>query len=158
MNITTVFWGIGSSIIGDDGAGPAIAEKLKELDMPWLTAFNCETVPENYLSPLKRTSPSVLVAADAAEMKLRPGEFRRMSLREFANVSFTTHGLPLELLLADFENEISIITIGIQPLRREPSENLSKPVREAVNKITALIAAGEWDKIPPIHQENLSPR
>lgn len=158
MTITTVFWGIGSSIMGDDGAGPAIAKNLARKGLPWLAVFNCETVPENYLAPLKKISPLTLIAADAAEMGLSPGEFRKMELSEFSNISFTTHGFPINLLLEDIEKDIEIITIGIQPLIREPSEDLSKQVHNAVNEIARTVAQRKWKNIPDLYHEKRSPR
>lgn len=157
MKESIVFWGIGNSIIGDDGAGPRIANELIERNVQWLAIYNCETVPENYVAPLKRLSPETLIIIDTADMGLEPGEYRKMSIEEFSNITFTTHGFPLDLLLKDL-NIPKIITIGVQPEYRGPSESLSIPVSNAVKELCNILEQKEWDQILSVHQEKRSPR
>ena len=64
---------IGNATGGDDAVGPYIARQLKKTEVQ---AINCETVPENYTSVVKKQNPEVLIIIDAVEMGLLPGDIR----------------------------------------------------------------------------------
>lgn len=155
-NPSVVLWGIGNPLYSDDAAGPFLAEKMKARAPEWLNVFNCETVPENYLAPLGRISPEILIIVDAADMGIDPGEMRRMRLKDFSNVSFSTHGLPLDIMLQGYNPDV--IIIGIQPLSRGLSMELSPPVIKTLDRLEELILSRKWEIIPDIHQEKRSPR
>lgn len=154
--VSVVLWGIGNPLFGDDAAGTILAEKLKQEEPEWLKVFNCETVPENYVAPLKKIAPQILIIVDAADMGTRPGEIRKMALEDFSNVSFSTHGISLDLLLGGIDSEI--IIIGIQPLHRDLAIGISKPVISALQDLEELIITRKWEMIEDIHQEKRSPR
>lgn len=156
QNPLVVLWGIGNPLYGDDAAGPALANMLKTKTPLWLRVFNCETVPENYVAPLRKISPATLLIVDAADMDEDPGEIRRMGLGDFSNISFGTHGLPIDMMLEGMG--INVVIIGIQPLSRDIGANISSPVRHAVGKLAELITSGKWETIGSLHQEKRSPR
>ncbi|MBN1333866.1 MAG: hydrogenase maturation protease [Synergistales bacterium] len=145
-----VVWGLGNPILGDDSAGLRVSEMLKRKALDWLESFTCETVPENYTSPLKRIGPSILIIVDAADMGIPGGEYRKMELHHFSNISFTTHGMPLDLILMDCQPIIQIVAIGIQPLERTPSVDISPKVRQAITEIVDLIVRKKWNDIPSL--------
>lgn len=155
-NPSVVLWGIGNPLNSDDAAGPVLADRIKAKAPEWLNVFNCETVPENYLAPLGRISPETLIIVDAADMGIDPGEIRRMTLKDFSNVSFSTHGLPLDIMLEGYNP--AVIIIGIQPSSRDLSMELSPPVMNALDRLEELILSRKWATIPDIHQEKRSPR
>jgi len=150
MSITVVVWGLGNPILGDDSAGLAVSEILKSKELGWLESFTCETVPENYISPLKKAGPSILIIVDAADMGIPGGEYRKMELHHLSNISFTTHGMPLDLILLDYQPIMRTIAIGIQPTKRSLSMDISPEVRQAVAEIVDLIAGKRWDDIPSL--------
>ncbi|MGI6784580.1 MAG: hydrogenase 3 maturation endopeptidase HyCI [Aminivibrio sp.] len=155
--VKTVLWCVGNPIMADDGAGPALYRELLGDPAEGVSPVNCETAPENYLGPLKKNPPRRLVVADAAEMGLPPGSVRRIDLERSGDVSFSSHGIPLFLLLEPLKDDVEIVLIGIQPESRGMGEHLSPRVRGAVKKIAGILRRGEVDEIEP-YQENRSPR
>ncbi len=53
----TILWCIGSPILLDDGAGPALFAELEAFPAEGVTPVNCETTPENQLAPLRKNPP-----------------------------------------------------------------------------------------------------
>lgn len=145
-----VLWGLGNPILGDDAAGSALVEKIRPISPEWLEPIACDTVPENFLSPLRKLQPELLILVDAADMGIHRGEYRKMELEDFSNISFTTHGMPLDLILQDFLPQMRIIAIGIQPVSREPSLQISESVLKALSEIAEMILSRKWDEIQPL--------
>ena len=145
-----VLWGLGNPILGDDAAGSALIEKIRPLSPEWLEPVACDTVPENFLSPLRQLHPDLLIIVDAADMGLPGGEYRKMELQDFSNISFTTHGMPLDLILQDFLPHMRIIAIGIQPVSREPSLQISEKVLKGLLEIAEMILSGKCEEIQPL--------
>ena len=93
---------------------------------------------------LRVNPPEILIIIDAAEMGLEAGSVRALSLSEINDVVFTSHGIPLSILLKQFSETINIIFIGIQPKQTTPGEPLSEEVKAAaefiVRKLNAVIS------------------
>lgn len=156
----TVLWCVGNPLLQDDGAGPALFTILEDAAPEQLRVVNCETTPENFISPLTRSIRDenvCLLIVDAAEMGLPGGSVRRMRLDEFAGVAFGTHGIPLPLLLAPLLPELDVAVLGIQPARRGFGDSLSPEVSRAVETLAPLLLEGRWNEVEP-YQENCSPR
>ncbi len=143
--------------MADDGAGPALFRALSDEPAHHILPVNCETTPENYLGPLVKDPPGRLIVVDAAEMGLPPGSVRRVDLAGSGSVSFSSHGIPLHLLLEPLKGRTEIIVIGIQPAARGIGEELSPEVSEAVKRVAHALRQGEEYGIEG-YQENLSPR
>lgn len=153
----TTLWCIGSPLLLDDGAGPALFAELSAFPAEGVTPVNCETTPENWISPLRKNPPQALIVADAADMGLPGGSVRRMVLAQTGGISFSSHGIPLALLLEPFRTGIEILVIGIQPKARGFGESLSPEVSEAVRTVAEVIRKGRAGELEP-YQENLSPK
>ncbi|WP_286933932.1 MULTISPECIES: hydrogenase 3 maturation endopeptidase HyCI [Aminobacterium] len=154
-----ILWGTGNPLFGDDGVGPFVVQYLqkKEMEHP-ICAINCETTPENYIGDLQRRHPDLLLIVDAADMGLPPGSTRQIPFEEIQNATFSTHGLPLDLLLKEKAQEIPIIFIGIQPYSQELGDSLSLPVQNAALELISLLLSGKWEDIPLLYQEKRSPK
>jgi len=153
----TILWCIGSPILLDDGAGPALFAELEAFPAEGVTPVNCETTPENWTAPLRKNPPLVLMVADAADMGLPGGSVRRMNLEDTGGITFSSHGIPLSVLLEPFKNSVEIRVIGIQPERRGFGEGLSPEVSRAVQSVAQAIRKGRAGELER-YQENLSPR
>ena len=152
-----VLWCVGNPLLSDDGAGPALYSLLQGTLPAHIEPVNCETTPENWISPLIKNPPSLLIIADGADMDLPPGSLRRMTLPERENLSFGTHGIPLSLLLAPLSGSFDILAAAIQPKNRGFGTDLSPEVREAVSRLALLLRQKRWMDLEP-YQENRSPR
>ena len=153
----TILWCIGSPILLDDGAGPALFAELEAFPAEGVTPVNCETTPENWTAPLRKNPPLVLMVADAADMGLPGGSVRRMNLEDTGGITFSSHGIPLSLLLEPLKKSVEIMIIGIQPERRGFGEGLSPEVSRAVQSVAQAIREGRTGELER-YQENLSPR
>jgi len=157
MGTRTVIWGLGNHLRGDDAAGLVLAERLKERNIPDTDIFVCETVPENYIAPLRESEAGKLIIVDAIDMKLPPGATRIMGLEDVVSVSFSSHGLPLDLLLKPFEDGLEIIVIAIQPADISPGVFLSPPVEAALAELDSD-SIEHLEKTAAPYRQNRSPR
>jgi len=138
--------GCGSVLLGDDAAGMYIAEKL--LNAPHLPnigenvrVYCGSTAPENFSGEIKRFKPDLLLVIDAADMALKPGEVSLIPLSKITGVSFSTHMLPLRIML-DYivsETSCSISILGIQSKSLAFSAKMSPAVRASADKLVAVL-------------------
>ncbi len=152
-----MIWGIGNVFHGDDAAGPTVAERIAALSIPGVLSVNCETTPENFIGLAKKRMPEMLLIVDAMDMGLSAGSVRRVNPKDCAGIAFSSHGIPVPLLLELLPENIVVRILGIQPAAASPFSEISRPVAEAIDTVCALIQAEETEHIP-IYQENLSPR
>ena len=141
-------WGIGNDLNGDDGVGPYVARRLREMGMD---AHDCGTVPENCLGYVRRERPDILIMVDAASMGLPPGSVRRVSLKGMVNTTYTTHAIPIRMmqtLLQRYAGEI--LVVGVEPESTEFGTPLSDSVKEAAERVVQIISQGRWNEIPPL--------
>lgn len=110
--------GIGSTLRSDDAAGMYFIELLGKMPLKDnVILIAGSTAPENFTGVIKDFAPHKLFIVDAAHMGLSPGETRIVPAEEISGVSFSTHMLPLPVMLKYLESEIGceVIFIGIQP-------------------------------------------
>lgn len=144
QKMSVVMLGVGNSLHSDDGAGPVLAEELKNEGM---NAFNCGTAPENFTSSVRRLHPETLIIVDAALMGLNPGTIRRIPADKIHDTAVGTHMMSLAFLADYLKEEVSeIIFIGIEPESLEFGDGLSNPVKEAVAELKHTILHNEYKK------------
>ncbi len=109
--------GIGSKLRSDDSAGMYFIELLSDLKQHDLLLIAGSTAPENFTGVIKKFAPDVLFIVDAAHMGLLPGEFKAVVAEDICGVTFSTHMLPLPVMLKYLEAECGteVLFIGIQP-------------------------------------------
>ena len=152
-----MIWGIGNVLHGDDAAGPTVAERIAALSIPGVLSVNCETTPENYIGLAQKKTPEMLLIVDALDMGLPAGSIRRVDPKDCAGIAFSSHGIPVPLLLDLLPKNICVRILGIQPADASPFSEVSPSVAEAIDRVCTLIEAEETGHIPA-YQENLSPR
>ena len=108
---------VGNSMMGDDGAGPRLAERCAEQPLPGWTVIDGGAAPENDIGYLRELHPTHLVIVDATDMGLPPGEMRLLDEDDIGEMFLlTTHTLPLTFLIQQLRDDIPQITfVGIQP-------------------------------------------
>jgi len=110
--------GIGSVLRSDDAAGMYFIELLgKMIKQDNLLLIAGSTAPENFSGVIKDFEPDVLFVVDAAYMGLLPGEAKIVPACDIGGVSFSTHMLPLTVMLKYIEAETGcdVLFVGIQP-------------------------------------------
>lgn len=136
-----VIVGIGSELRGDDAAGVlvarAISKRTSHSDDPHLIAIDGGTAPENVTSEIIRACPSHVVLIDTADMNLAPGEARIIRRSEIGGTSFSTHSLPLGVIIDYLERSITceVVVVGIQPRTTEFGAKISPAVQRTVKAI-----------------------
>ena len=143
----TAILGVGSILRSDDCAGMHFIEKLSSyIQHENLLFIAGSTAPENFTGVIKNFAPERLFIVDAAHMGMNVGEIHVLDISEIRGISFSTHMLPLYVMLEFIKLEIGceVICIGIQPENTElgfdmcekvasASENLAKMFCEAFN-------------------------
>lgn len=113
--------GIGSELLGDDAAGVKVSGRLAALSGKSGTAkfisITGGTAPESFTGEIKRFNPSHLVMVDCADMGKAPGEIVFLEPDKITGVSFSTHRMPLSIMMRYLKIFIQceLIVIGIQP-------------------------------------------
>ncbi|HHH0289547.1 TPA: hydrogenase maturation peptidase HycI, partial [Yersinia enterocolitica] len=115
--VTNVVLTVGNSMMGDDGAGPLLAERMTEPPLAGWQVIDGGSAPENVVHRIRALQPTRLIIVDAADMELSPGEIRIIDPEKIAEMFImSTHNLPLNFLIDQLKEDISeVIFVGIQP-------------------------------------------
>ena len=143
----------GSVLRADDAAGPVLSKKMEDEPIRgWYTIDGGQT-PEDDIVEVKRVRPPRLVLVDAADMALPTGAVRRLRKEDVARKSmFTTHSLPLSILIEEIEASCDdIVFLGVQPGDTEFFNPMSPEVFDAVDRVYAAVASGDFSVFPPLH-------
>jgi hydrogenase 3 maturation protease len=130
--------GVGSTLRSDDAAGMYFIELLEGLlkqDRTLLIAGS--TAPENFTGVIKKFAPDKLFIVDAAHMGLLPGEVKLVPAYDIGGVSFSTHMLPIPVMLKYLESEAGceVVFIGIQPKSIEQGLSMCEEVKRATEQL-----------------------
>lgn len=145
----------GSVLRADDAAGPVLSQRLEESPLPGWASFDGGQTPEDEIGAVKRLRPARLVLVDAADMGLAPGSVRRLAKADVSqSAMFTTHALPLTILIEELEDACGEIAfIGIQPGTTEFFGPMTPAVSDAVNAVyEALAADGDLARFKMLHE------
>ncbi len=135
--------GIGSIIMSDDAAGIRIAENLQKrfVDKEKIKTYLGNTAPENFTGEIKNFQPDHLIIIDAADLKEKPGSIMIIDPEVIDGISFSTHMLPLRVMVEYLKKEAGCQTtiLGVQPENISFGENLSPSVEIAVQEMSDII-------------------
>ena len=139
--------GLGNPLRGDDGIGPVVIEELLSRDLPeGVTALDGGSGGLDLLQMLEGWDH--VVAVDAAEVGLEPGQFVRFTPDEAhlaqRPTDFSLHYASLSevLILANALGRTlpEIVIFGIQPAKIDWGEGLTPSVKNAIpNLIDAIL-------------------
>ncbi|MCL2632746.1 MAG: hydrogenase 3 maturation endopeptidase HyCI [Coriobacteriia bacterium] len=126
----------------DDAAGTMIAERLEGLQGR-AQAFAGYSAPENLTGEIKRFSPDIVLVIDAIDLGVEPGEVRVIELDEIGGVSFSTHMLPLKIIIEYLRQETGaeVVLLGIQVSSIEFMQKMTEAVRATVDAIVDSLEA-----------------
>ncbi|WP_330992566.1 hydrogenase maturation peptidase HycI [Pluralibacter gergoviae] len=115
--MTDVLLCVGNSMMGDDGAGPLLAEMCAANPPGNWTVLDGGSAPENEVVAIRAMKPSRLLIVDATDMGLDPGEIRIVDPDDIAEMfMMTTHNMPLNYLVDQLRDDVGeVIFLGIQP-------------------------------------------
>lgn len=135
---------VGNGMMGDDGAGELLAQKLREQPLEDWTVLSGGSAPENVIHRVRDANVSRVLVVDAADMDLPPGSIRRIDADRLEDpFLMTTHTLPLSFLiesLREFAPQVDLV--GIQPSVVAFGFPISEEVRLAVEQVYVDLANG----------------
>jgi len=136
-----VLVGIGSPIRHDDAVGLRVLELLEGRVPENVLLLETEIVPESYTGAIRDFSPSHVLLLDAANFGGKPGEARIVPPSMIANVSVSTHSLPLNLFIDYVKKSICerVALLGIQGVDISLGEGLSPEVERGARLIADAI-------------------
>ena len=137
-----VVLGVGSELRSDDAVGVLIARKIAEKNLKGVRSLSAGTAPENFTADIRQISPTHVLIVDSADMGEPAGTIRLIDPEDIGGISFGTHALPLGVLAGYLEKETGcrVIVLGIQPQSVDFGEQISDPVRTAMEKAVQAIA------------------
>ena len=139
--------GVGSELRADDAAGMLVAELLdiyanRKTSRTKLGIFYGGTAPENLTGEIKRFAPTHLIVIDTADFGEKPGHVQMFDKENVGNFSFSTHKLPIKVmidyLLQSIDN-MKVSIIGLQPKSLDFGKTPSEEVKTSVNDLASII-------------------
>jgi hydrogenase 3 maturation protease len=136
--------GMGNPLRGDDGAGPELIKKLKgssRLTHRSLFLLDVGEVPENYLGKMVKEKPNTIVLIDAIELATSPGTIKIIEKDDIRDEFLSTHNVSLKLIAKYLEKEsfANVFLLGIQPKSTEFGKEISRSVREGLEKVVRVL-------------------
>lgn len=135
--MTTVIFGIGNVLKGDDGVGPYIIAETRNLkpETRNIQLIDGGTVPENYIQKIIDSRPDKIIIIDAIDFGGKPGDIKWFTEINSANISISTHNLPPEVFI-DFikqQTNAEIKIIAIQPKELKLNAPMSEEVKNSAD-------------------------
>lgn len=136
-----VLMGVGNELRHDDGVAQTIIKQLNECNNETILAVDCQNVPENFTSFVKRFNPTHIILIDAVDFGANPGDFEIFEIQDIESLRITTHKASLAVMASYLQQETSahIFIIGIQPANSSFGIGLSNDVKKAVNSIVGSL-------------------
>ena len=122
------------------GVGPAVCAELK--GRVFAEVIDAGTVPENYIGPIIKKAPELLLVIDAIDFGASPGTVRILTPQSLSSLSTSTHTASPRLFIDTIRREISVdvFFLGIQPARTQLGRPLSPRVEQAVKSLADALA------------------
>jgi hydrogenase 3 maturation protease len=117
------------------------AEIILKANHKNIAVFLGATAPENFTGEIKRFKPSHLLILDAADTSAKPGTIDLISPEVVGGVSFSTHMMPLKIMVDYMNQSIKCKTmiIGIQPKVLKFGSTPSKVVITSAKEVAQAI-------------------
>lgn len=136
--------GVGSELRGDDAAGVLVVRALRHRvhEAPFrrleFEGFEGANAPENLTGFISSFKPTHIVVVDAAEIGASAGEYREIAAGEIAETDFSTHTLPLQVIMDYLQQATgAVITLlGIQPASLRFGERPTPRMESGVRRLS----------------------
>jgi hydrogenase 3 maturation protease len=131
--------GIGNTLRADDGAGSLVAERLRERYPD--VVFDAAQAPENYLAPIRRADPDVVVLVDAADFGGSPGEVRAATAEDVEGLMMGTHAAPLSMFMRVLKDETGadVRLVAVQAATMTLGADMTREVADAVENLVSQL-------------------
>ncbi len=131
--------GMGNTLRADDGAGSLVAERLRERYPD--VVFDAAQAPENYVAPIRRADPDVVVLVDAADFGGSPGEVRAATADDVEGLMMGTHAAPLSMFMRVLKDETGadVMLLAVQAATTTLGGEMTREVADAVGKLLSQL-------------------
>ena len=145
-----VVFGCGNILLGDDGFGPAVAEKLHASGAvpEWVEVIDAGTSVREFLFDiaLSEQRPELIVVIDAVDAGRPPGDVFEIRLDDIPSVKiseYSLHQAPTSNLLRELRDhcavEVVVVACQVGEIPDEVKMGLSPEVEDAVVRTIQLI-------------------
>ncbi|HDO1340125.1 TPA: hydrogenase maturation peptidase HycI [Aeromonas veronii] len=126
---------VGNAMMGDDGAGPYLADKLQAAPLPSWIHIDGGIAPENVVYKVRELQPERVVLVDAAEIGEKADTLQVIPPETIAEMFiFSTHNMPLNFLIDELKAFVpEVIFVGVQPAIVAFSFPMTEMVIEAMD-------------------------
>ena len=133
--------GVGSDLRADDAAGLLVVEALSKKMSKNIQLLYGATAPESLTGEIKKFAPTHLIVVDCADMKEKPGTINLIKEENISGLSFSTHTLPLAIILDYLQKSFKYVplVIGIQPKNLEFCGEVSGEVKKACKEVVETL-------------------
>lgn len=135
--------GVGNTLKGDDGAGPALVALLGAGGAPF-PFVDASEVPENYGGWVEKHGLEAVVFVDAVDFGGAAGEWCIIPFEDLMHSASSTHRLSLHFLIRYLTERWKgeALLAGVQPKGLKLGEGLSPEVEAGIKSLAnALLAA-----------------
>ncbi|NKF50714.1 hydrogenase maturation peptidase HycI [Shewanella sp. WXL01] len=135
--VKNVLLAVGNSMMGDDGAGPLLAELMIKNPIEDWAVIDGGSAPENCVYKVRQLAPERVIVFDAAEIGEQAGEVRVIDPDAIADMFImSTHSLPLNFLIEDLKTFVpEVLFVGVQPAIVAFSFPMTEMVEDAVGDL-----------------------
>jgi hydrogenase 3 maturation protease len=142
-NESTIYITLGNQLRSDDGVGPYIAERVAETS--GIIIRDAGNRPERALDWALDLQPDRVVFIDAADFGAHPGEIRVLSVETLNKNTFSTHRLPLPIIMEWITHETGArcSCIGIQLCSTILGHGLSILVQRAADQLIDCLSGND---------------
>ena len=134
-----VIVGIGNTLKGDDAFGPLLADMLNGKTNA--LTINAGSAPENYTGKILKENPDTVLLVDAVHLEKQAGQYEILEREDILKSGFTTHDLSPRMFMDYLEKrtKAKIYMLGVQPEKISLGDEMSEPVKRALEKIAKEI-------------------
>jgi hydrogenase 3 maturation protease len=135
--------GVGDELLPFDRLGMVAAKMIDRLHLLHVGVFFAGTVPESVTAPVRRFTPDHTIFIDAADIGAEPGTIAVIDSRSIPAGLFSSHVLPLPVVMDYLEREIGtgVTLLGIQPDRLDPEKGLSGSDEDRFNRNMEILSS-----------------
>ena len=135
----TVIVGVGNTLRGDDGFGPALIERLR--GKVRAVCLDAGSAPENFTGKIVKENPDTILIVDALHLGIAPGAWEILRKEEIAKSGLSTHDISPNMFIEYLESRTSadIFILGVQPKHISFGREMSAEVKSTLEEIAELI-------------------
>jgi hydrogenase 3 maturation protease len=144
--------GIGSVLRSDDAAGMYFIELFGDMvRRDDVLLIPGSTAPENFTGVIKNFAPDRLFIVDAAFLGLLPGDAKVVPACDIGGISFSTHMLPLPVMIEYLESEThcTVTFFGIQPKSTDHGLFMCDEVKRGTEQLAMAFCDAFSDAVQP---------